>query len=264
MKPSFSIKSILAVSLLCSISIMSSTASAWVTSTTVSGCSLYQKSLGQCTVYVDGLLKGLGNVNKNPTAFKGTMWDISGLITCFNPAGNAFEGQGVPFDDLIIPVESGSAISPDSISKNGKTLSEIAFHDPEIAKAVNAGLTEAGLDPVTCQNDNWIPVVVVTSMQIMGQQISDPDTSDSPDPADPESFTGCYLPITGKLYTEGCDIDDTLRVACRIQDPYFADPASALGEKYYDYVSPTTGAGNCDVICHDTDPEQCNATSPPF
>ena len=252
MTSSFSIKSILAVSLLCSMSIMSSTASAVVSSTTVSGCSLYQKATGQCTVYVDGLLKGLGNVNKNPTAFEATMWNISGLITCYNPAGNAYEGQGVPFADISVSLDSASTISPNTLTKNGKTLSEIAFHDPQIVNAINSALTE----PVTCQNSNWFPVVVVTSMQIMGKQVSDPDPSNTAD--------GCNLPATGDLTTTGCTVDDTLRVACRIQDPYFVDPASAFGVAYYDYVSPTTGTGNCDVICHSTDPTQCNSTYPPY
>lgn len=250
MTSSFSIKSIIAVSLVLIMSIMSSTASAWVTSTTVSGCSLYQKSLGQCTVYVDGLLKGLGNVNKNPTAFEATMWNMSGLVTCYNPAGNAFEGQGVPFTDIEVSLDSGSTISPDALTRNGKTLSEIAFHDPQIVAAINSALDE----PVTCQNSNWFPVAVVTSMQIMGRQVSDPDPSTAAD--------GCDLPATGDITTTGCTIDDTLRVACRIQDPYFDDPASALGVAYYDYGDIMTGTGYCTEICHSTDPTACNSTNP--
>jgi hypothetical protein len=246
----FSIKSILAVSLALIMSIMISTAGAVVSSTTVSGCSLYKKSLGQCTVFVDGLLKGLGNVSKNPTAFTATMFQISGRIFCKNPAGNSIEGQGVPFQDFeVSPIEDGQAINPATLTKNGKTLSEIAFHDPRIIQA----LADAGFT-VSCQHSNWIQVIVVTKMQVMGQQISDPNPSTTSD--------DCNLPATGPLTIGGCDIDDTLRVSCRIQDPYFNDPASAIGVKNYDYGNADTGTGNCTEICHSTDPTQCSLTAP--
>jgi len=250
MTTTFSIKSILAVSL---VLIMGSTAGAIVTvPLNISGCTAIKRSLGQCSVFVDGILKGLGNVsqgnNFTPTAFAVSLSRISGRIFCKNPAGNSLEGNGVPFADFEVPIQNADTINPASISKNGKTLSEVDFHDAQIILA----LAEAGL-AVSCQNSNWIQVIVVTKMEVMGQQLSDLNPSDNND--------GCFLPQTGALTIDSCNIDDTLRVSCRIQDPYFIDPKSAVG-KNYNYGDEVTGTGSCTVICHSTDSAQCNLNTP--
>lgn len=244
----FAIKGILGVSLVFVLGAMSSTASALVSSTTVSGCSLYKKSLGQCSVFVDGILKGLGNVSKNPTAFTATMSRISGQVFCKNPSGNSSTANGTPFIDVEVePLVGADTIEQAQVTKNGRALSEIVFHDPQIIQALIA----AGVNVPDCQNSNWIKVIVVTKMQIMGQQLEDPD---------PTTAGTCDL--TNFTDVSGCTITDTLRTSCRIQDPYFFNPAAALGVKSYNYGDETTGNGACTEICHSTDPTQCNLVVP--
>jgi len=218
----FVIKSILAVSSVFVLSVMSPTANALVSSTTVSGCSLYKKSLGQCSVFVDGILKGLGNVGKNPTAFAVTMTKISGTIFCKNPAGNSTEANGVPFTNVEVLLSDVDPLEQAQVTKNGKALSEIVFHDPQIIEAI-----KTATQVPDCQHSNWLQVIVVTQMEVIGQQLEGSDPS---------------------------VITDTLRTSCRIQDPYFLNPASAIGVKSYDY--------NCTEICHSTDSSACNLTTP--
>lgn len=257
MTTTFSIKSVLAVSLVFILSAISSTAGALVSSTTVSGCSLYKKALGQCTVFTDTILKGLGNVTRNPTAFTATMSKISGSIFCKNPAGNTVEdNNGTPFTEVAVVLAGADTINPAQVTKNGKALSEIDFHDQEIIAAIKS---VPGISVPDCQNSNWIQVIVVTKMQIMGQQWEDPSPGDN---------ASCFLtPGPGENFDfADCNNTDTLRVSCRIQDPYFSNPASAIGVKLYNYGAdvegPGAGTGSCTVICHSTNPAECNLTSP--
>src|SRR5262245_25306456 len=163
----FLIKSILAVSL---VLIMSSPAAAYVG--VVGGRFVWCPA--PCSIEVDGLLQGLGNVikgpNFTPTAFTATAFNISGVGLCKNPAANSFEGNGVPFSSVPVAVTGANAISPTQITKNGKALADIVIHDQQITDA----LALAGFN-FTCQNSNWIKVVVVTQLEILGRQLSDPD-----------------------------------------------------------------------------------------
>lgn len=247
MTSKFAIKSILGVSLVLMVSIVIPTASAIVSSTTVSGCTPTKKLLGQCSIFVDGLLKGLGNVSNNPTAFTATLSKMSGVIFCKNPANNALS-NGQPFTETEIPLTGGDAIEPRQVTKNGKALSEIVFHDVDIIEAI-----KRGTQVPDCQNSNWIQLVVVTRMEVMGQQLEDP----SPTSTDPDTclLTGATLDI------DGCVVTDTLRTSCRIQDPYFLNPASAVGNSY-NYGNEQTGTGSCTEICHSTDSSECNLALP--
>ena len=119
----FSIKSILAVGL---VVIMSPTASAIVTYS-VSGCTAYKKSLNLCSVFVDGILKGLGNVTNNPTAFTVTMSKISGTLYK-NPANNALS-NGVPFIELPVDLTQLEPINPTQVTKNGKALADVVLRN---------------------------------------------------------------------------------------------------------------------------------------
>jgi hypothetical protein len=240
MTTKFLIKSILAVGL---VVIMSSTVGAIVSSTTVSGCTLYKKSLGQCSIFVEGLLKGLGNVTSNPTAFTVILTRISGRIFCKNPAGNSIEANGVPFQDVEVSPVGADTINQGQVTRNGRALSEIVFHDPQLI----AELAEAGFT-VSCQNSNWIQVIVVTQLEVTGKQLSDPTPNDDAqcllDPGPNQNF----------IIDSTCDVDDTLRNSCRIEEPYFSNPASAIGVAKYDY--------DCSEICHSSDPTQCDVNIP--
>jgi hypothetical protein len=245
----FAIKSSLAVSMVFMLGVMSPTASALVTSTTVSGCTLYKKSLGQCSVFVDAILKGLGNVRTNPTAFAATMFKISGQVFCVNPAGNSSEANGQPFTDLPVELSAGDAVTQDEITKNGKSLSDVAFHDADILKA----LADNDVALPDCQSQ-WNKTIIVTKMEILGRQLEDPT------PSNPAT---CYLsPNTGEDFlVDGCTTVDSLRVSCRIQAPYFDSPVLAIG-KTYTYGDKDTGSGACTEICHSTDANLCSTTAP--
>jgi len=253
MTSKFAIKSILGVSLIFMLGAMSSPASAIVSSTTVSGCSLYKKALGQCSVFVDGILKGLGNVTKNPTAFRVTMSKISGQVFCKNPAGNSATANGQPFFDEFVSLDAGDTIAPGEVSRNGKALSETTFHDPVIIGAFPADQFP------DCQNQNWIKVIVVTRMQVMGRQYEDPTPADN---SPGNCFLNPDLAAGEEFDFDGCTVVDTLRTSCRIEDPYFNNPALALGVKSYSYGNENTGTGGCTEICHSNDETQCNAGFP--
>lgn len=248
----FAIRSILAVSLGFMLSVISSTASALVDSTTTSGCNLitHKNKLGQpCSIFVEALLKQLQNVSNNPTAFTATLSNLSGRIFCKNPASMSFEGNGTPFNGEDVFVTGGATIAPATVTKNGRSLKEIVIHDPEIISA----LAQAGFS-VSCVNPQWIQVIVITAMQVTGKQLRDDDPLNNND--------GCFLPATGELIVGGCTIVDTLRTSCRIQDPYFTDPVSAINAGFYSYGAANTGTGDCTEICHSADPSLCSPTIP--
>jgi hypothetical protein len=224
---------------------MGSTAGAIVSyPLTITGCTALKKSLGQCTIFVDGILKGLGNVTNNPTVFTATMFRMSGQVFCKNPAGNSSTAQGQPFIDLPVGLIDLDTIDPGEVTKNGKSLAEVVFHDAEILAAI-----DPETDIPDCQNSNWIKVVVITKMQILGRQLEDSGTGTC-DVNNPATF-------------ESCTIVDSLRVSCQIQPQYFTTPGAAIG-KSYSYGAEGTGTGSCTQICHSNDPtgDACSTTSP--
>src|SRR5262245_6506093 len=108
----FLIKSIPAVSL---VLIMSSTAGAWTYGTSAS--QLFCQSLGTCSIKVDGILKGLGNVTNDPTNFTVRILVQAGAIVVANPGGN-IGGIGVPFGDVVVELTGTDLIGAKDVSKN--------------------------------------------------------------------------------------------------------------------------------------------------
>lgn len=247
MTVSFSIKSILAASLVLLMSFVSSTARAYdITYPTYSNC-VYNAVTGtiDCSIDPAAVLKGLKNVSKTKTAYSATINRIfSGAIFCTNPADNAVHAQGVPFYDVVItdPLTSSEAVSPDALTKNGKTFADLdPIEDPEII----AALASAGFN-VTCQNELWYQRIIVTRMQAFGQIVTEDDAAVAP----------CDLsPAVGDpLVLEGCTPQDNLLNYCELPEPYLSDPQQAL-----DTVVPYS----CTVICHDADPDLCNINFDP-
>jgi hypothetical protein len=242
MTVSFSIKSILAASLVLLMSFVSSTARAYnITYPTYSNC-VYNAVTGtiDCSIDPGAILKGLRNVSKTPTAYTASISRIfSGAIFCTNPADNAVHAQGVPFYDVVItdPLTSEEAISPDALTKNGKTLADLdPFEDPQLI----AALADAGF-VVTCQNENWYQRIIVTRMQAFGQIVTEDDLS---------APTCDLTPAVGDpLVLEGCTPQDNLLNYCELPEPYLSDPQQALG---------TVVPYSCTEICHDADPALCN------
>jgi hypothetical protein len=171
------------------------------------------------------------------------MSKISGQIFCKNPAGNSSTANGTPFIHELVELTEGDTINPAQVSRNGKALSEIDFHDPQIIQA----FVDADFVIPDCPNPNWIKVIVVTEMEITGKQWEDPF---------PNIDAQCFLtPGEGEFFNfSDCVVTDTLRTSCRIQDPYFENPASAIGVKSYNYA--------CSEICHSSDPLQCDVNVP--
>jgi len=180
----FSIKSILAGSLVVFLSILSSTASAWVTGTSTSqlGCTALQVQLGQCSIKSSGLLKGLGNATGGNILYEVSLLVQEGYLVAVNPAFNADNAQGTPFQGLSVQLNASQLVNAEQISKNGRATSDIIFHDDElVAIIVNAldGLCTAG-DQSACDvlgqyelHPNWYHGVVVTKLQVMGIQKTD-------------------------------------------------------------------------------------------
>jgi len=248
----FVMKSILAVSL---VFFMGQTAWAVIsnTSTTQTSCTAKLRLAGLCSINVEGLLKGLGNVTNNPTAFSATLLIQEGRIFCKNPAGNSIESNGVPFTDVEVTLEGSTGINAADVSKNGRSLSDITFHDPDLIAAVEAGLNaqcNGGLgDPVACtqleqlpcQHSNWIQTIVVTKLQVLGEQWTDPDTTTpacnlndrNPDPLIEEII----------IDTDQCTLADALGTKCDAPPAVVADPKSFIW-KAFTYA--------CTESCHDS------------
>jgi hypothetical protein len=230
MTHSFSVKSILAASLVLIMSLISSTSSALVKSTSLSGCF----KLSGCTIYADSVMTGLGNTSSNPTAFTVSLALISGTAYCKNHGKQAGPAEGMPFEGWTW-VEASESVDYDRVKRNGKYLSSLAFHDEDLAAALG----------IECQNANWIPVVVVTDVDALGQQLEDLEPANDAD--------NCILREGEPLVTEGCAVVDNLGNTCQLPEPYYSDPSQALGETHVPY--------DCTEVCHDSDPTLCNYSS---
>lgn len=227
MTTKFLIKSILAISL---ILIMSSTAGAWTSST--SSSQLFCKSLGTCSIKVEGILKGLGNVTTDPTNFTVSILVQAGAIVIANPGGNT-GGIGVPFGDVLVQLTGTDLIGVKDVSKNGSALAEIIFHDADLIAAVVAALQaqcDAGIT-TSCdklaqinQKPNWKRAIVVTEMQVLGVQV-----------------------------TNGISVDE-LGSQCEAPSQVIADPISFVGVAF-NY--------GCTEECHDrTGDPACDGSLP--
>lgn len=252
----FLMKSILAVSL---VVFMGTPSWAEVdgTSTTQTSCTSRQIRLGLCSLKVEGLLKRLGNVTNNPTAFAATILIQAGTVVFRNPAIKSGEAEGVPFVTEGFTLEGVVPLDANQVSRNGRALADIVFHDPELIAAVIAGLTaKCGAEPPdldACaslaaiqrqvdQHPNWAQTVVVTELQVLGQQFTDADTTSDacnladrdPDPDIVQVIidAACYPPT------------DALGTQCTAPPEVVAD-AVTYTWKAFTYA--------CTEICHDLD-----------
>ena len=215
---------------------MGPAASAWVsgTSTTQTKCTTQLHLAGLCSIEVEGLLKGLGNVTKTPTAFGVTVVVQEGKVYCKNPAGNSLEGNGVPFRGAIA-LDGGDTITAADVSKNGKTLKEIVFHDWQLIEAVIAGGVVTA-DEIACPNPGWIQIILVKKLQVFGEQFTDPTPSDT---------TTCDLD-SDPLNLFGCTLVDALGTQCSA--PVVADDKTLVWQPF---------SYGCTEICHDATGSTC-------
>jgi hypothetical protein len=246
MTVSFSIKSILAVSLVLIMSFMSSIAGAWVSGTSSSNlsCTPTQILLGQCSIKSSGALKGLGNTTNDQTAYSVDLLIEAGSIEGVNPAFNADPANGTPFGSLAINVSASSLVDAEQISRNGRATKDIIFHDDELIAAVLAALDSscsAGdldacaileeINSQIAQHPNWHFGIVVTQMQVLGKQWTD-------------EVGGCDL--LGEFSDDhtGCTLTDALGSTCTAPQDVQDDPGSYLWVEF-DY--------DCTEVCHNTD-----------
>ena len=234
MTTNFSIKSIWAVCAVLIMSIWSSTAGAYdVKSTTASNCGWDYSTTPatfHCSIGTSSTLSGLRNTEANPVAFTVTLRLEAGTVFCTNPADNSIHGQGLPFHDVLITIESGEPISPTLISRNGRFLADIIFSDPELA----AALAAAGLEGAECQNSNWIARPIITQMRIFGQIWKD---SAGLEP----NVTACNVETDPPVIDGAtCAEQDGLLNYCELN---VADPADAIGV-YQEYT--------CTELCSGT------------
>jgi hypothetical protein len=161
-------------------------------------------------------LQGLKNVTKVPVAYEVVMFLQTITVTCTNPAGGSDTAQGVPFDQ-VVSLRSVQTDQAFKILKNGRFLSDIVFHDPDIIQALNT----AGVR--TC-NQNWhLKQIIVNSMQVFGTLFADTD----PNPST-------------------CNVSDP-RNTCAIED--------ALGEQCSAPTNQDLSGQftyNCDTLCQGT------------
>jgi len=219
------------------------------TSTTQTSCTAYYHSLGLCSIQIEGILKGLKNVTKYPTAFTAQMLLLDGAIYCLNPAGNAIEGNGVPFQGAGI--ENGATkLNPIDVTKNGKAIADIVFHDQQLIDAVVAA--QCGTDQSTwpsctffqsiqCQNSNWIQTIVITGLDVLAKQYSDTDGNtaggcDIDTALSTGDFSACEPPTDAE--GEACSAPDV-------------DPRTLVWQQF---------TYTCQEFCHDFTGTQCPAS----
>jgi len=240
MKSSFSIKSILAASLVLVTGLMSSTATAYdLSSSNVYNChwDVVTNSI-KCSIKADAVLRGLRNVTRVPVAYNVTLSELHGYIFCTNPADNSSEANGTPYDPSG-ELGGAQAIAPDSVAKNGKTLGEIEFDDPLLLDAFNY--------EIDCPNSNWNQRVVITQLRAFGQLVTDGDEAVMP--------TACDLTSEPPFVDDSCTPQDNLVNDCALPEPYFSNPQLAI-----DTIVPY----NCSQRCEDTDYASCNPSLYPF
>lgn len=179
-----------------------------------------------CTVEVTSILKGLKNVSNVSVGYEVLLVLQDVTVKCLNPADNSAEANGVPFSVPIelVHVDTNQDLA---INKNGRAISDIAFHDPEIAQV----LIDAGVQ--VCR-PNWRPVAVhVEAMQVFGTLFSQPDPTSSCNVDDPRA-TGCVL-------------EDALGEQCTA-------PENALASATFEY--------NCSPVCQGA-PDPASTTDCP-
>jgi hypothetical protein len=212
------------------------------TSTTFRCTDSTLKTCYKCSVNVEGLLSGLGNVdpnkpNANPVAYHVTLAIRAAEVSCVNQPGNAEPANGQPFINSEVFVGGTDVIDRAAeVTKNGRALSDILFEDRDIIAALFAagafegtGITSAG---DLCKR-NWTPRVLVTEMRVLGQVFDNSENSSACNLADPRtSYT---------VANDGCNLTDALGVHC------FA-PEGAVVNTFFTYVGADE-APPCDTFC---------------
>lgn len=201
------------------------------TSTTQTSCTTQLHLAGLCSIEVEGLLNGLGNVTKTPTAFAVTVLIQEGIVYCKNPAGNSLAGNGVPFRGAIT-LEGGDTINAGDVSKNGKSLKDIPFHDAQLIQAlIDSGAVTA--EQIACPNPSWIQIILIKKLQVLGEQFTDPT---------PTNSATCDLDNDPLIIDNTCTLVDALGTQCSA--PVVADDTTLVWQQF-NY--------GCTKLCHNSD-----------
>jgi hypothetical protein len=139
----------------------------------------------KCSVNVEALLGGLGNVSQGPNQdfvqYRVTMFMQDVHISCVNKAGNAEPANGQPFINVAVDVSKEDLIDAAQVKKNGRALSDILFEDDEIITTLIAA--EVFDDSITSAADlckrNWTPRVLIREMQVFGQVFNNSELADA-------------------------------------------------------------------------------------
>ena len=211
-------------------------------STSQTGCTQALHDAGFCSIEVEGLLQGLGNVTNTPTAFAVTVLIQDGKVYCKNPAGNSLEGNGVPFRGAIT-LEGANTINAGDVTKNGKSLSEVVFHDAQLIEAIIAGGAVTA-DEIACPNPGWTQIILVKQLQVLGEQFTDPT---------PTVPATCDLDTDPITIDNTCTLVDALGAQCSA--PVVADDKTLVWQQF-NYA--------CTKLCHNSNNQfpDCPAAPP--
>jgi hypothetical protein len=218
----------------------------------------------KCSVNVEGLLGGLGNVSKgpnaNPVAYRVTMFIQDAEVSCINPGGNAERANGQPFFTTAVPLSATDVInSPKQVTKNGRALADVLFEDSDIINGLIAGGAFDGTNITSladvCPNAGWTARVLVKQMQVLGQVFDNSENSPTcgqlvqvGDESVPRLF---HDPRTSyAVVNDGCNLTDALTVQCYA-------PTGAIVDTNFTYVGGSfDGAPPCETTCSNRLAEQ--------
>ena len=231
MTSKFAIKSILAVSSVLTLSVISTPVWAPLSpqSTSQTSCTLANRLKGLCSIETLGVLKGLGNVTNSPTIYRVSVLVKQGTVAFQNPTGKSGGVTGVPFGNVSVAVSLDDFIDANQVTKNGRALGVITFHDDELVNAILAGLEDAcskGV-PLTCDqlkeihaqlngHPNWIKWAVITELHVLGEQWVDESQS-------------CDL--SGGNVTN-CTLEDALGQKCNAPQAVKDNPLNFIGQQF--------------------------------
>lgn len=252
MTSKFAIKSILAVSSVFMLGVISTTANAvlYPQSTSQTTCTLAMRAAKLCSIEVEGILKGLGNVTNTPTLYSATILIKKGQVVFQNPAGKSSQANGVPFANVLVTLQGTDLIEAAQITKNGRAISAIQFHDDDLVGAIiaaleaqcSAGVTAAcdtleDIGSESGQHPNWIKWAVLTELDVLGQQWVDESQS-------------CDL-SGGNV--ANCTLEDALGQKCVAPNAVQANPQNFVGQQF-DY--------QCTEACHNKTGTICPTSFP--
>ncbi len=200
----------------------------------------------RCSIGVESLLKGLGNLTSGPNSddaanrVKVFLQEVT--VQCRNPGGQAENANAPKFVGEVV-LTANDFIEPASVQKNGKALSNVGFVDGVILAAI--GITSTA---DLCPNSNWTVKPLVTKMRVLGELFYDEDPANAADncvlDGEPADFD--FL---------GCSLRDALSVQC------FA-PSGAIAGAEFTYVGANSFAP-CDTLCHNSAGTLCDANGLP-